>query len=491
MSIRTRALVGAVATLGVVGTSVGWWAAQAPQHAATQLEVDDTAGVLHEPSLRMIVDEVRFYEPTDVAVLTHRGGQEAQVDDLALNDAVLEHARENRPEWLSGDGQRWADDLYLFAVDPEGRLVGTYFGDNRAIGEDAQLDVQDATKDELRARRWTEGAGIGIEAAAARMNAPFPRTVGGGALLGGTSLATLAGSGAWLGTGLVRARRSREARAEGDTLMASVVAERDVTELHARLLPEGTRYGGLMLRRYDEYQKGFRELTELGNRARAVPEREYDAPATLTLMRAYRDKAQALDHLDDVIADTAALLNRDRAWAEAWHRQVTPVREELEDVEPMLDDDLPEEVRGTPEAQAVRAFASQALVGLDRLRGELESQAVSPDDALDRLRATRDDLGAHLDRLAGVVATTFDDTGERDLMVTELNEGRRTRVSETTIVSYAYPTWTWFAVGSFRSSYSAGHTSVEQSRSSSSSGGSSSGYSGGGSFSGAGSSSRF
>src|SRR5688572_30402552 len=105
MSIRTRALVGTVASLGVVGTSVGWYAAAAPEHAASALQVDDTAEVLHEPTLLEALDDIRFHEPTDVAVFTHRGGEEARTDDLALNDAVLAHAREARTAWLSEDGQ--------------------------------------------------------------------------------------------------------------------------------------------------------------------------------------------------------------------------------------------------------------------------------------------------------------------------------------------------------------------------------------------------
>ena len=237
MSIRTRALVGAVASLGVVGTSVGWYAAAAPEHAASGLQVDDTAGVLHEPTLREALDGIRFHEPTDVAVFTHRGGEEARTDDLALNDAVLAHARESRTEWLSEDEQKWADDLYVFAVDPQGRLVGTYFGENRKVDQETQTQIQEATYDDLRAGQWTAGAVTGIEEAAARMNSPFIRTGGGAAVAGGASLATLLGAGGYLAVGVHRARRSRAARAEGDRRMASVVRDYELTELHARLIP--------------------------------------------------------------------------------------------------------------------------------------------------------------------------------------------------------------------------------------------------------------
>lgn len=109
-------------------------------------------------------------------------------------------------------------------------------------------------------------------------------------------------------------------RAEGDRHLASVVAEMDVTELHARLIPEESSYGGAMLRRFDQYRTGLRELTELGNQARAIPERDDDGKAALETLTRYRE----LDRLDDVIADTAALLNLDRSWREAWSGRSAP-----------------------------------------------------------------------------------------------------------------------------------------------------------------------
>ncbi|WP_134772787.1 DUF5129 domain-containing protein [Ornithinimicrobium flavum] len=490
MSNLRRGLVGGLASLAVVGTSVGLFLAQAPEHAASEVVVDDTAEILHEPTLRAAVEDVRFHEPTTVALFTSRGGAAAATDDRALNDAVLAHARESRTEWLSADGQTWADDLYIYAVDPEGRLVGTYFGENRKVGQDSQLEIQDATKDDLRAGRWTEGAVVGVEAAAARMNAPFLRTTGGGVAAGAASLATLVASGAYLGVGLRRAGRSREARAEGDRRMAAVVRDAEVTELHARLIPDGTRYGGAMLRRYDDYARGVRELTELSNEARSIPERDYDTKESVARLTAYRDKARALDELDDVIAGTATLLNLDSAWPEVWERETAPLRRDLEAVEPLLGEELPDAARGTAESRALRSFASRELVRLDRMRAELEAGEVTPDDALDHLRATRDQLSSLLDDLAGVVARTFsEDEDEQRTLAEAMRTGRSGHPAEPTIVSTAHPAWTWYAVSSFRSGYSTGTSEVEQARSATS--GSTSGYSGGGSFSGAGSSSRF
>lgn len=489
MSNLMRGLVGGAATLGVMGTGLGLYAVQAPEHPASTVTVDDTAVILHEPTLLEGIEDVRFHEPTDVAVFTHRGGPQALTDDYALNNAVRDHAQETRTEWLSDDGQKFADDLYIFAVDPEGRLVGTYFGENRKVGEDAQLAIQDATKDQLRLGQWTEGAVIGVQQAADRMNAPFMRTGPGMAFTTVGGLLALVGGSTWLGVGLHRSGRSRSMRKEGDERMASVVRDYEVTELHARLIPEESRYGGLMLRRYDEYVSGFRELTDLGNQARSIPESGYNRRGSLERLTAYRDKALAMDHLDDVIADTAALLNLDNAWPQAWERQVEPLRTDLEEVEPMLSEQIAEEARGLPEIRALREFASEELAGLDQLRVELEQRRLSPDDALDHLRTTRDRVSGLLDELVAAVAqAVYEDKDERSAMLSEMGKARRSYTSEPTIISTVDPTWTWFSVSSFRSGYDNGASAVQEL---SSSGGSTSGYSGGGSFSGAGSSSRF
>lgn len=491
MSNRQRAVVGGLGLLGVLGASVGVFVAQAPDHEATSLVVDDTAGILHLPTLEQGVDQLRFYEPTDVAVFTTNGGEAALTNDLALNTAVLKHARTERTEWLSTNGQKWADDLFIFAVDPEGRLVGTYFGENRKVDPDVQLDIQDAAKDDYRAASWTDGTVAGIAAGADRIEAPFMRTAGGVLVAGLLSLLTAIGAGTWLGVGAHRAGQCRELRAEGDRRMASVVGDLDTTELHARLIPEESRYGGRVLRRYDEYTRGVRELTDLGNDARAIPERDYDRRDARTRLTAYRDKALELDQLDDVIADTAAFLNRDRVWVEAWGRQEGPLREDLEQVDTLLETEVPKEARGLPEAQALREYATGALALLDQLRGQLEHEQVSPDDVLDELRTTRDGLTGKLDALAGAVAREVTKNGsEESLMRTAMLEKRSTRRRDVSIIGASYPDWSWYPVDSFRSGLAAGTTKVEQSRSSSSSGGSS-GYSGGGSFSGAGSSSRF
>lgn len=492
MSLRQRALIGGAASLVVVGSSAGLYLASGPDHGAVEVQIEDTADILYAPDLEAAVEDIGFHEPTTVAVFTHRGGSEALTDDYALNDATLEHARSSRPDWLSDDEQKWADGLFILGVDPEGRLVGTYFGEDRKVDEDTQADIQEATKDSYRLGQWTEGSIEGIEAAAAQMNQPVARSGGGMAGLGFASLATVGISGGYYAAGRRRHGKSTAARAAGDTAMANVVRDYDETQVHANLIPEESRYGGAMLGRYEEYTAKFRELTELGNQAKGTPENAYDTADTLSTMTKYQETAESLDTLDDVIADTAALLNLDRAWPEAWERQVASLRTDLEGVEPLLSSTLEEEMRGLPEAQPLREFASAALAQLDELRGGLESKQVSPDDALDALREMRDALSGHLDTLAGAVARQFgEDEDEQETMEKAMRRERRR--SEPTILSTSDTTWTWITINSFNTGYSTGTQEVQSSRQSASSSGSTSGFSSssGGSFSGAGSSSRF
>lgn len=492
MSVRRRIMTGTAASVAVVGLSAGLYAAQAPSHDARAVAVVDTAGVLYEPELVDAVAETRFYEPTTVAVFTHEGGPEARYDDYALNDAVLERAREANPDWLSENEQKWADDLFIFAVDPEGRLVGTYFGENRAVSEGAQLKIQDAAKDDFRRGQWTAGTIAGVEAAADRMNSPAIRTTAGTATAVGASLVTVVGSGVYVAVGMSRARRSRRARAAGDRSMANVVRDFDETELHTHVIPAESRYGGAMLERFADYRRGFRELVELGDTARAVPERDYDSRRALETLTRYRDKASELDQLDDVIADTAAFLNQDSSWPEVWARQSAPLREDLEQVEPLLGSTVPQAMRGLPEAQRLRELATRSSVALDRMREELEDRSLSPDSALDRLREMRDELSGHLDALAGAVSREYSEvTAEQQMMEKAFRSDGYRPAHRSTILGTVDPAWTWFTVSTFQSGFSAGTSEVEQSRSSSSSGSTSGFPSSGGSFSGAGSSSRF
>ncbi|WP_192796603.1 DUF5129 domain-containing protein [Serinicoccus kebangsaanensis] len=485
LSNLARAGVSGVALLAVGGTALGLFVAQAPEQSATELVLEDTAQIMDADQLEAAVDEVEFHDPTQVVVFTHRGGSDA--GDQSLNDAVLAHAEESRPEWLSQDRQTWADGLYILAVDPEARLVGTYFGDDRAVGEDEQLDIQDATKDDFRAGRWTEGAVAGIEAGARRINAPFMRSAGGIALGAVGVGGILAAGGTWLGIGVARSASSRRLREDADRRLADVQQDAAATERHAKRIPDESRYGFEVLRRFDDYRRGVRELSAMGEQVARLEPRTYNRKATADELTAYQEKAVELDHLDDAIADTAIFLNQDPDWREAWGRQVDPLREDLERLGPLLGEELPEQARDLPAGATLDGFATQALGRLDEVQAGLEGGQVSPDDALDTLREVRDQLSTHLEELSDeVVQAVGKDESQRETLRTSLAEQRAGARPEPSIIGTAYPAWTFFPVAAMSSGVSDGTQQIA----SAAGGGATAGYSAGG-FSGAGSSSSF
>lgn len=118
----------------------------------TDVVVVDRAGVLDLATLLPAVRGIEFYQPTKVAVYTYNGTASDN-----LNEEVLRYARAEHPDWISPDGQKWADGLFIFALDPVGRHVGTYMGEDRRVSPGARTDIQDASKDLLRDAQWTDG----------------------------------------------------------------------------------------------------------------------------------------------------------------------------------------------------------------------------------------------------------------------------------------------------------------------------------------------
>ena len=93
-----------------------------------------------------------------------------------LNEEVLRFARAEHPEWISADGQKWADGLFIFALDPVGRHVGTYMGEDRKVSPEQREDIQNAAKELLRDAQWTDGTIAGIRRGAELINQPWYRS---------------------------------------------------------------------------------------------------------------------------------------------------------------------------------------------------------------------------------------------------------------------------------------------------------------------------
>ncbi|WP_226759171.1 DUF5129 domain-containing protein [Arthrobacter sp. SO3] len=451
--------------------------------------VADRAGVLDQNKLLPAVRAMDFYQPTKVAVYTYNGSASDN-----LNEEVLRFARAEHPEWISEDGQKWANGLFIFALDPVGRHVGTYMGEDRKVSLQQREEIQNASKDLLRDAQWTDGTIAGIQRGAELINQPWYRSTAFLVTAWTTVAAAVAGAGAWL---IVRWRTrvsSRKELARGDASYSNVSLDLQVTELNASTIPDASRYGSTVLEKHRSFLAKYNTATGLSNQVHALSARNLSRRPNLKLVRSYADAAAELDALDDVIADTNALLNRGSAWAPAWDRQLAPFRADLAAIEQMLSKRNAQGDSAT--AAALRSFRDQSHRDLERWTAELSDGTITPETALDRLRDARTHLSELLKNHADTVIDGYaKNEKEASLMRQEMesaqagSKSKYGRTYEPSILGTVYPAYYFFSVPTFNSGFNTGVSSVSSARGG---GGSSTGYgASGGSFSGSGSSSSF
>jgi uncharacterized membrane protein YgcG len=456
--------------------------------APTGVVVEDRAGVLDRNTLVPAITAIDFHEPTKVAVYTYNG---SAADNL--NEEVLRFARAEHPDWISPDGQKWADGLFIFALDPVGRHVGTYMGEDRKVSPEQRDDIQNAAKDLLRDAQWTDGTLAGVRRGAELINQPWYRSTAFQVAAWVTGAFAALGIAAWLTVGAVTRAGSRKDLARGDRSYASVSTDLDVTELNASTIPESSSYGSSVLEKHRTFLKRYNATTRLSNRVHALTPKALGRRSNLKLVREYADAAAELDALDDVIADSNALLNKFTAWPIAWDRQLAPFRSDLAGVEQLLSKRHGQGDSAT--AAALRTFRDASLPEIERWTAELADGTITPETALDRLRDARSHLSVLLKNHEETVIEGFTKTdSEAKLMRTEMENAQEgtdrhhTRTYEPSILGTVYPSYYFFSVPAFNSGLNTGVGSVSSARGS----GGTTGYgSSGGSFSGSGSSSSF
>jgi uncharacterized membrane protein YgcG len=454
----------------------------------TDIVIEDRAGVLDPRTLVPAIAGIEFHEPTKVAVYTYNG---SAADNL--NEEVLRFARAEHPDWVSPDGQKWADGLFIFALDPVGRHVGTYMGEDRKVSLDQRDDIQNAAKDLLRDAQWTDGTIAGIRRGAELINQPWYRSAAFLITAWVTGGVAVAGTAAWLIVRAVTRSAARKELERGDRSYASVSTDLDVTELNARTIPESSRYGSSVLEKHRNFLTRYYAASELSNRVHALTPKALSRGSNLKLVREYADKSAELDALDDVIADSNALLNKFTTWPTAWDRQLAPFRSDLAGVEQLLSKRHGQSDSAT--AAALRSFRDESLRTIERWTAELADGSITPETALDRLRDARSHLAVLLKNHAETVIEGFAKSDrEAELMRREMEEAqegtdrRHRRTYEPSILGTVYPSYYFFSVPAFNAGLNTGVGSVNSARG----GGSTTGYgSSGGSFSGSGSSSGF
>ncbi|MFC8302892.1 DUF5129 domain-containing protein [Specibacter sp. NPDC057265] len=451
----------------------------------TSIVVEDTAGVLYQPQLVPALEAIDFREPTQVVVYTRNGKYSDN-----FNEEVLRYARAEHPEWISADGQKWADGLFIFAFDPVGRQVGTYMGEDRKVSLSKQEAIQDSVKDLFREAQWTDGTIAGVEKGAKLINQPWYQSA---AFIITTSIAgglAVLGFGTWAAVRAVNRKKAADNIKRGDAGYSSVSLALDVTELNAKTIPESSSYGALVLEKYRNFSNLYNRAGDLNQQAHGFSKKELAKAKNVKVTKKYADLATELDDLDDVIADTNTLLNKYAGWGEAWDRQVQPLAEDLEELSALLSQ---REARDVPTTAALASFQSEKRAELQALAADFESERLTPEQALDRLKALRKDLTKLLQQHSSAMINKYaKNSAEKDKMRESMEKSRRNdpRVRQSNILGAVYGWNTFYSVHSFQNGYQSGKSAVDSSRSSSS--GSSTGYgSSGGSFSGSGSSSRF
>ncbi|MHC6592530.1 DUF5129 domain-containing protein [Arthrobacter sp. C152] len=454
-----------------------------------QVDIQDTAGVLDRNRLVPALEGIDFYEPTRVVVYTYNG----QATDN-LNEEVLRFARTQHQEWISPDGQKWADGLFIFALDPIGRHVGTYMGEDRKVSLDQRTDIQDAAKDLLRDAQWTEGTIAGVRRAAELINQPWYRTaafVVTGWVTGGIAVL---GAVAWLVVRAVTSAACRKQLERADRSYANVSMDLEVTELNAGTIPASSKYGSQVLEKHRSFLSRYNAASGLANRVHALGRRSLGSRTTLKLIREYADAAAELDALDDVIADSNALLNRAGTWPTAWDRQLAPFRSDLAGLEQLLTKRHGQGDSAT--AAALRSFRDHSLAEIERWTAGLADGLLSPETALDRLYDARSRLSVLLQEHSETVIQGFARNDREARLMREKMAGAqegpdhgKQRSYEPSILGTVYPSYQFFSVATFSTGLNSGVGSVNAARGG---GGSTTGYgSSGGSFSGSGSSSGF
>lgn len=458
------------------------------------LIVEDTAGVLDLDQLVPAIDALSFHEPTRVAIYTRHGTKTEN-----LNEELLRFARSTHSEWISPDGQKWADGLFIFVLDPTGRQQGTYFGEDRKLSANQRDDIQEAVRPLLQEAQWTDASIKAVEKAAALMNRPWylnPGLIFGGivAFLGAT-IAVIAGCVARDRT----RKRALKALAAGDAAFANVSLDLSATELHARTIPESSSYGHLVLEKYRTFSASYRELAASNAAVHALTARQLRKKQHADACEDYAAAATSLDALDDVIADTNDLMNKYAGWAAAWDRQCAPFKDDLDGLDALFADNLSK--ARTSSIAALTAFRDKARGDLEEWAAALAADTMRPEQALDLLAAAREQLARLLEYHAeAVIARYSKTTTEAQLMRRSMNgtakdsygAGDRYGNAPNSILGTVNPAVAYVSVMALTHNLHAGHSAVKTHRAESSTGGGSTGYgSGGGSFSGSGSSSSF
>lgn len=396
-------------------------ATPAPAHAEppTSVTVEDTVGAVDAQALTAELEGLDFRRPVDLhaLLLDVRELGLDPADDRALNDAVLAHARQEAPQLLSPDGDHFADGIVLLAIDPEGRFLGTYAGEDVKLSEGGFESVQDDMRDPAADGQWQRAVVEGADSYATLLGRPWwqhPGAIAAAVVAAAALLAALVGI-------LVGRRDARRRTDQSRSSYEDVMATRRLTDTAARNLPPHSPYTPAAVSDHERYSAQLARAEQLHEQLPLPRERGWGwglRGSQRRLARDYRATVSELDDLDDDIIATHDLLHRIGDWREAWEREVEPLRDAVAALDEILE--LP---GGAPAAAQPPAREADFTSGpapedtsaelqsrgaritteISELTAALEADAITPDAALDRL----DELTA---LLSGSIAALRDQT---------------------------------------------------------------------------------
>lgn len=165
---------------------------------------------------------------------------------------------------------------------------------------------------------------------------------------------------------------------------AQVTDDYEVTELHARLIPEGETRGAHVMAHYrwfrDEYESLTRSWQDLGSPRGA----QWFEPGVFQRVREIKRRSAALESTDDIIASNAAFLSLSSNWERLWRQEQQPVLHELDLLLSQCQwiDSYAFTPRGTVQVrELVRAHHQR----LSEMTAELSAGLLQPSAALDEL----------------------------------------------------------------------------------------------------------
>ncbi len=347
-------------------------------HAPEQVVIHDEANVLDTRWLEEEISNVDFYT-SGMRVLVMSVGD---IPPQSLNDEMLERIRTSYADegWIDpAHPNVFAPHVLIIAFSPEGRQVGSYFGEDVMIGASGETAVQDAAKPDYRDGRWQQGTLEAVKEAAGRIDRPFFAGFWGWFIGGIAALAGLVGLG---GMGRVRAKNKSIINGLKRSY-TNITKDFDSTALAAMMLPQDKDHSTQVLARYEQYKQDYYAATSVMQGFSEPKGLHLFNPNVSTDLQRIHDRVVSVDAMDDVIRNAEILYSHGPTWQQVWFNEIGPICEELAALSDMAMDSQ----RRYPGVNFTefQRYVADAFGQVDSLGIQLGEKAIDAEQALSEL----------------------------------------------------------------------------------------------------------